>query len=182
MFFPGESAKVKGNTSVGIKEGVCTSPGELMCLEEKNYWINFKQVKYVPLLDDLVLGVVKNRGKECFRVDIGAPSYCVINCLDFPNATKRNRVNLNEGDVILGQVVDDTPHSEVQISAKTESVSELGVMKDGILLHIGILPARAFFRSPPSIKTQCTIIFSMNGFAYVSPPKESAIKELLSFL
>ncbi|KAH9387317.1 exosome complex component RRP40 [Nematocida major] len=158
---------------------VSSAIGELLSLDKRNYWVNYKQYRYMPLLDDIVLGVVKGKGKESYKVDIGAPSYATINCLDFPSATKRNRVNLSVGDVILAQVVDDSAHAECIISCRTEAVRGMGVLKEGALLKVGILQARKCLLHPPNLAVSGSTVFSMNGFAWVSPPGQGNIREIL---
>ncbi|EIJ89501.1 hypothetical protein NEQG_00271 [Nematocida parisii ERTm3] len=160
---------------------VSCAVGELLSLDIGKYWVNYKQFRYLPLLDDIVLGVVKGKGKDTYKVDIGGPSYAIINYLDFPSATKRNRVTLCTGDVLLGQVVEDSLHCESVISCRTEAIPGMGVLKNGVLLKVGILQSRKYLLHPPDIRSS-VCIFSMNGYAWVSPPTQESIKEVLSLI
>ncbi|KAI5166714.1 exosome complex component RRP40 [Nematocida sp. AWRm78] len=160
---------------------VSCAVGELLSLGMGKYWVNYKQFRYLPLLDDIVLGVVKGKGKDTYKVDIGGPSYAIINYLDFPSATKRNRVTLSVGDVLLGQVVEDSLHCESVISCRTESIPGMGVLKNGVLLKVGILQSRKYLLHPPDMGSSMCI-FSMNGYVWVSPPTQENIKEVLSLI
>ncbi|KAI5132634.1 uncharacterized protein NESG_00781 [Nematocida ausubeli] len=166
----------------GTAQKTSSAFGELLSLDKHNFWVNFKQFRYIPLLDDIVLGIVKGKGKETYKVDIGAPSYAIINYLDFPTATKRNRVSLNVGDVILAQVVEDAPHAEAVISCKTEAVKGMGLLKGGAALKVGILQSRKYLLNPPALNVSATSLFSMNGYAWISPATQENIQAIMSLV
>jgi exosome complex component RRP40 len=50
------------------------------------------------------VGVIIEKHAETFLVDIGAPFPAVLNTLSFENATRRNRPNLSEGDLVYARV------------------------------------------------------------------------------
>jgi len=180
MLFPGDPAPSESKNSYGTTNRIIKTVGELKTFDGRRFWINSKQARYTPLLDDLVLGVVRGKGKDHYKVDIGAPAYAVIDHLDFPNATKRNKISIEIGDVVFGQVVDDSPHSDVRISAKNEEIEGLGPMKDGALLKTGILQSRSYLLEPPDkINENCVLVFSMNGYCYATPPTSQVIREVL---
>ncbi|KAI5180517.1 exosome complex component RRP40 [Nematocida sp. AWRm80] len=177
---PGDKLAVNAiKTSIGIENGKSMVFGEVSSFDNSNYWIDYKQNRYIPSLDDIVLGVVKGKGKEAYKVNINSPSTVVLDQLDFLNATKRNRINLVPGDILLMQVIDDSLHSEIRVSCKTEIIKDLGLLKDGVLLNIGILRSRKFLLSPPELKSECKCIFSMNGFVWVYPGAPEVIREVL---
>ncbi|OAG31008.1 hypothetical protein NEIG_00605 [Nematocida sp. ERTm5] len=175
------STRHNAHSTVSNSVHVSCAVGELLSLGMGKYWVNYKQFRYLPLLDDIVLGVVKGKGKDTYKVDIGGPSYAIINYLDFPSATKRNRVTLSVGDVLLGQVVEDSLHCESVISCRTESIPGMGVLKNGVLLKVGILQSRKYLLHPPDVSSSMCI-FSMNGYVWVSPPTQENIKEVLSLI
>ncbi|OAG29568.1 exosome complex component RRP4 [Nematocida displodere] len=183
FWFPGDALPInKGQTSVGIETKEATAPGELMVLEGSNYWINFREVTYTPLLDDIVIGTVKSKGKDHYKIEIGSSSPAVIDCLDFTNATKRNRVALSPGDAVFAQVIDDAKHSETRLSARTEAAKGLGPLKSGVLIKIGILQSRYLLLNRQKLDLspyECTVTLGMNGYAYVSPPHQDIITQLL---
>ncbi|KAI5172881.1 exosome complex component RRP40 [Nematocida sp. LUAm3] len=191
FLLPGDIVPIKmRNTSIGIRkahgagkeeEFTCEAPGELLSFGNENYWINFHQNVYAPLLDDIVLGVIKGKGKDHYKVDVGAGSYAVIDFLDFPNATKRNKPNLAVDDIILAQVIEDAPIAEVRVSCKTNAVKNMGPLTGGTLINCGILKARGFFLSPPNLNFSSveSAVYGMNGYSWVSPPLTEAIREVL---
>ena len=54
--------------------------------------------KYVPSVEDMVIGVVKERYSEHFKVDIGSAFTGVLSTYNFEGATKKNKPNLKVYD------------------------------------------------------------------------------------
>lgn len=48
----------------------------------------------MPALEDLVIGLVQERLKDCYRVDIGSSQPAMLSLLAFEGATRKNRPNL----------------------------------------------------------------------------------------
>lgn len=59
---------------------------------------------YMPEKNHFVIGVIKNKIGDNFLVDINAPLDAILPGLDFDGATKRNKPNLNAGDLIYTRV------------------------------------------------------------------------------
>lgn len=51
-------------------------------------------VQYVPLIGDVVIGLVVERFSEGYKVDLRAPTPASLNALAFEGATKRNRPHI----------------------------------------------------------------------------------------
>jgi len=62
-------------------------------------WIESARRRYIPVKNDLVLGVVTHKHPEYYRVDINAPELATLSAMAFESATKRNRVTVNPGDI-----------------------------------------------------------------------------------
>ncbi len=54
----------------------------------------FRRRQYTPVLEDNVVGVVREKQGEQFKIDIGASHIANLPFLAFEGATKRNRPNL----------------------------------------------------------------------------------------
>lgn len=79
--------------------------------------LNAHQTRYVPLQNDLVIGIVTARLSEFFRVDIGSQSTAVLSVLNgFEGATKKNRPNWNVGTVIFARVAMAHPDLEPELA------------------------------------------------------------------
>jgi len=80
--------------------------GRLHCLKQNSKLIlESPQKRYVPLQNDLVIGIITARLSEFFRVDIGSQSTAVLSLLTgFEGATKKNRPTWNIGTLIFARV------------------------------------------------------------------------------
>merc|ERR1712131_324305 len=56
--------------------------------------------RYIPSKGDLVVGVVTHKHPEYYRVDINAPELATLSAMAFESATKRNRVNVQVGEIV----------------------------------------------------------------------------------
>jgi exosome complex component RRP40 len=63
-----------------------------------------KVTTYVPEVNQFAIGIIKNRIGETFIVDINAPHDGSLGALEFDGATKRNKPNLNPGDIVYTRV------------------------------------------------------------------------------
>lgn len=85
---------------------VATKCGILRNPQAKYYWIennqkrvdftfvSFTLFQYVPAVEDMVVGIVRERHGEGFKVDIGSAFLASLSALAFEGATKKNRPNL----------------------------------------------------------------------------------------
>jgi exosome complex component RRP40 len=48
-------------------------------------------LKYVPVRNEFVIGIVVSKSSETLKVDIGSSEYASLSFLAFENATKRNK-------------------------------------------------------------------------------------------
>ncbi len=51
-------------------------------------------LKYIPQTNEAVVGIIRNRHSEGYRVDIGSAHPASLGALAFEGATKRNKPNL----------------------------------------------------------------------------------------
>ena len=68
------------------------------------FWVNSHSKRYVASRNENVLGVVVAKAGDLFRVDIGTSQPASLSYMAFEGATKRNRPNVNIGDVIYAKV------------------------------------------------------------------------------
>ena len=69
------------------------------------FWVDCYQKRYVPCKNENVVGVVTGRQGDVYKVDIGSSDQAFINYLSFEGSSKRNRPNINNGDVIFGKLI-----------------------------------------------------------------------------
>lgn len=60
--------------------------------------------RYIPSAEDSVVGLIIERYSESWRVDIAGPFSANLPALAFEGVTRRNRPNLQPGDLIYARV------------------------------------------------------------------------------
>ncbi|GLH03482.1 Uncharacterized protein GBIM_09378 [Gryllus bimaculatus] len=74
---------------------------------DANYYYvdTFHQKRYVPVRSEDVLGVVTNKSGDIFKVDIGSSEQASLSYLAFEGATKKNRPDIQVGDLVFAKLV-----------------------------------------------------------------------------
>jgi exosome complex component RRP40 len=185
FFCPGETLPLPADakTSLGIcergEEKVSMQAGELREMEGKRFWIDAPMKRYAPLLDDLVIGQVHSKGREFYRIDIGAPYLAVMSVLDFPNATKRSKPSLQPGDIVFAQVAEERKCTDIRITAVSQDrdMCGLGHLSSGVVVSLGILKCRALLlgRAVEELgeKRTFSIAVGANGLVWVDSPEDT---------
>ncbi|XP_068633583.1 exosome complex component RRP40 [Battus philenor] len=105
--------------SVGKKSKVIIGPGlhkevdrvyitKAGVLKKKNpntYWVDNYQKRYIPARGENVIGVVVQKAGDIFRVDVGSSMTAALSYLSFEGATKKNRPDVQIGDVVYAKML-----------------------------------------------------------------------------
>lgn len=76
----------------------------------KTYFIQQNTKRYIPSLEDRVVGIVEDRigsdgaGGDLYRINIGGPHPALLSSLSFEGATKRNKPHLSSGVLLYARV------------------------------------------------------------------------------
>lgn len=136
-----------GNLRLGSGTSQCgnkiqtTKAGVLRQTSTKSlerFWVETKHQRYVPSLDDLVLGIIVDSHVENFAVDVGGPVLAQLPILDFNGATRRNRPLLRYGDVVYARVTQAHPDIDPVITCvdnNRKASQGLGPLKGGYALR-----------------------------------------------
>ncbi|XKL63060.1 hypothetical protein PGB90_005424 [Kerria lacca] len=129
-----------GLRRVADKVFTCNS-GILRKKEPNTYWIDSHRKRYIPQRNEMVIGIIKNKQGDYFKVDIGSSEQALLSYLAFEGATKKNRVKLEIGDLVYAKLLTANRDMEpelVCINAQGKS-SVMGVLSnDGYLFHCSI--------------------------------------------
>mmetsp|Transcript_25169 Transcript_25169/g.81194 ORF Transcript_25169/g.81194 Transcript_25169/m.81194 type:complete len:270 (+) Transcript_25169:15-824(+) len=134
---------------------VVTKAGLLKFRPPNRFWVDTPQKRYDPVVGDMVVGVVRERGAEEYQVDIGAPFPALLPALAFDGASKRNKPNLQVGDVVYARVATAHRHLEPELSClsiggkKKDWVtgeSMFGQLKGGHMFEVSLQHARRLRR------------------------------------
>lgn len=90
-------------------------PGVLRFKDPGVYWIDSHLKRYTANRGDNVLGVVMAKGGDTFRVDIGTSEPASLSYLAFEGATKKNRPNVNIGDVVYAKLLVASKDMEAEL-------------------------------------------------------------------
>ncbi|OBA19680.1 hypothetical protein METBIDRAFT_79672 [Metschnikowia bicuspidata var. bicuspidata NRRL YB-4993] len=84
--------------------------------KEQLIYIESNSKRYIPQVNDLVLGIVTGSFSEFFRVQLQEYSQPVqLSMMAFPNATKKNRPNLKVGQAVYARVSEAVPEVVTEI-------------------------------------------------------------------
>ncbi|XP_055692441.1 exosome complex component RRP40 [Lutzomyia longipalpis] len=115
---------------------VASRGGQVRKKKNTTFWLNSHQKRYVPAKGDTVIGYVTGKSTETFRVDIGASEAASLSYLAFEGATKRNRPEVNVGDILFGRLLVASGEFEPELVCLDSS----GLKKD----RFGVLPVDGF--------------------------------------
>nr|XP_048714827.1 LOW QUALITY PROTEIN: exosome complex component RRP40 [Caretta caretta] len=100
------------------------------------YWVDSQQKRYVPVKGDHVIGIVTIKAGDIFKVDVGGSEQASLSYLAFEGATKRNRPNVQVGDLIYGQFIVANKDMEPEMVCIDSSGRANGM---GVIGHEGLL-------------------------------------------
>ncbi|XP_062436587.1 exosome complex component RRP40 [Rhea pennata] len=105
------------------------------------FWVDSQQKRYVPVKGDHVIGIVTAKAGDVFKVDVGGSEQASLSYLAFEGATKRNRPNVQVGDLIYGQflVANKDMEPEMVCIDSSGRASGMGVIgQDGFLFKVSL--------------------------------------------
>lgn len=105
---------------------VCSfAPPPLVSDVDMNSEFNLSNV-YFPTVGDHVLGIITSKNIDFYTLDIGGLCEAILPTVDgFRGATKRNRPNLVEGDVVFCQVTREYPRRELHTEVSCLNVDDM---------------------------------------------------------
>ncbi|KAG7518279.1 exosome complex component RRP40 [Solea senegalensis] len=150
---------------------VCKS-GVLRHKEPNVFWIDSQQWRYVPVKGETVIGVVAAKSGDVFKVDFGGSEQASLTYLSFEGATKRNRPNVQVGDLVFAQFIVANKDMEPELTCMDSSgrANGMGVFGGGGLLFrvsLGLvrrlLSPGSELRSDLEKLLPCELVVGMNG-------------------
>lgn len=84
---------------------VAIQAGLLSFQAPNRFWIASHRKRYVPVVGDLVIGVVTAKLAELYRVDIGCHMNAALPLSGFEGATRKNKPSLEVGSVVFARVL-----------------------------------------------------------------------------
>lgn len=121
-------------------------------------WIESNHKRYVPALEDGILGIVQERHADDYRLDINGTDTATLNALAFEGATKKNKPNLEVGALVYCRVVRASKNMEAEVSCIEIGSNKswvggetlYGALTEGNVVHVSLACARALLRGTGS--------------------------------
>ncbi|DBA88478.1 hypothetical protein WJX79_004655 [Trebouxia sp. C0005] len=170
----GPGLQTQAETVCTIKSGILhkTKTGKL--------WVEGRQKRYIPAVEESVIGIITQKYGENFDVDIGGPFTATLPVLAFEGATRRNRPNLQVGDLVYARVTAAERDLDPVLActdAQGKS-SGFGQLKEGSLITSNTHYARRLLSRPPcpvlaaleKHLKQYEVAVGLNGKIWVNSP------------
>jgi len=113
----------KSNEKHALDKVLTTKVGILrqLSVKPRRFFVESRVKRYIPTVNDELVGVVVGKFGMTYKVEISAPRYGYLDFLAFHGATKRNRPNLRIGAVVYCKVVEADRNLNPVLSCKSET-------------------------------------------------------------
>ena len=124
---PGEEVVRETKTGLVVGPGLMKEKGERILVtrpgvlrvktvsDKEVLWVDCHSKRYVATRGENVIGVVLAKAGDIFRVDIGTAEPASLSYLAFEGATKRNRPNVNVGDIVYAKLLVASSYTESEL-------------------------------------------------------------------
>jgi exosome complex component RRP40 len=143
---------------------------------------------YSPKVDDPVLGIIVQKSSEFYKVDINSYTHAILNAKDFEGATKKQKPNLNLGDLVFARISKvnkfDTPTlsciNPLEHKNWASGESYFGGIKNGNLFSVNRLHTWNFYKDNNALNrlndvVGYEIIVGFNGRMWINSEKPEDI-------
>ncbi|XP_055919566.1 exosome complex component RRP40 [Eupeodes corollae] len=164
---------------------VACKAGTLVKKDTNIFWVDSYQKRYVPVRGEAVIGVVTAKAGDIFRVDIGAHENAALSYLAFESATKKNRPDVNAGDLLYARLIVASRDLEPELVCVNSvgKKGKLGVLSEGFVFNCSLNLARTILREDCPLLRALTkempfeIAVGLNGRIWI---KAKSIKETIA--
>ncbi|MED6237307.1 Exosome component 3 [Ataeniobius toweri] len=150
--------------------------GVLRHKEPNKFWIESQQRRYVPAKGETVIGIVTAKSGDVFKVDYGGSEQASLSYLAFEGATKRNRPNVQVGDLVFAQFVVANKDMEPELvcidgSGRANGMGVFGAA--GLLIKVSLGLVRRLLAPHSDLRADleqlfpCELVVGMNGRIWV---------------
>lgn len=146
------------------------------------FWVDATQKRYIPSKGETVIGHVIQKAGDIYRVDIGANELAALSYLAFESATKKNRPDVNVGDLVFAKllVAHKDFESELICVDSLGKKQKLGVLREGFVFNCSINLARRLRSNDcpllesirKHIQVPLEIVVGMNGRVWIHGRRE----------
>ncbi|KAH9623827.1 hypothetical protein KSS87_014515 [Heliosperma pusillum] len=111
--------------------------GKLRFAKPNKYWVEGSHKRYVPCVEDHVLGIVLDCRGDNFLVDIKGPTLAFLPILAFEGVIKKNVPKFETGTLLYARVVKANAgmNPELSCTAANGKAAEFGPLNDGFMFE-----------------------------------------------
>ena len=132
--------------------------------------IPIHSTRYIPQVDDIVIGTVVMRNNEFFTVDINAGGYATLHSLEFQGSTKGNKPRYEEGTLVYCRVLQADKLAKTQLScispldkkAWNSGEAFFGELKGGFVKDFPIRFCRELLEAEGTQESETTAQYLLN--------------------
>ncbi|XVE78292.1 hypothetical protein DITRI_Ditri13aG0133100 [Diplodiscus trichospermus] len=171
-----QTIKLGGGLRQGCDSISATKAGTFRFLKPNKYWVESSQKRYVPCVEDTVLGIVVDSKADNFLIDIKGPALAFLPVLAFEGGTRRNIPKFEVGTLLYLRVVKANFGMNPELSCTDASgkAAEFGPLRDGYMFETSTGLSRKLLSLPTcpvleaiGMKLSFEIAVSLNGrFGY----------------
>jgi len=145
----GSTTRIRGGLMRSSNVVIATRPGPLFTEHSPKGPISCVEStynRYIPKLEDPVIGIVTRRNAENYTIDIGSVHSAILPALAFDGASKRIHPNLTVGSIIFARVTGASKDLDPELSCasstllyKKDWVTDLGIfgeLKGGYIFKV----------------------------------------------
>ncbi|KAI7838848.1 hypothetical protein COHA_007462 [Chlorella ohadii] len=176
--------RIGGGVQQDGEQLVATKAGLLQQARNGKLWVEARQKRYIPSPEDVVVGRIIDKHSENYGVDIGAPFRALLPVLAFEGATKRNRPQLQVGDLVYARVESAHRDLEPVLSCMDAAGKASGFahLKGGMVFEVSTTHARSLLSRPPAAvlsalgrSLQFEMAVGQNGRVWVDAPSAATV-------
>ncbi|KAH7543826.1 hypothetical protein JRO89_XS15G0026100 [Xanthoceras sorbifolium] len=148
--FTNETIKLGGGLRQDRDAISVMKAGKLKFSKPNKYWVESSQRRYVPCMEETVLGIVVDCKADNFLVDIKGPAIAFLPVLAFEGGTRRNIPKFEVGALVYVRVVKANPGMNPELSCTDAygKAGEFGLLKDGYMFETSTGLSRMLLSSP----------------------------------
>lgn len=117
-----------------------TKAGVLKKKKPNTFWVDNYQKRYIPARGENVIGIVVQKAGDIYRVEIGSSMTAALSYLSFEGATKKNRPDVQIGDVVYAKMLVASKDMEPELVCVDShgKKGRMGVLSDGFVFKCSL--------------------------------------------
>lgn len=161
-----------------VDDQVIAAKAGVLRTKNQTFWVDSYQKRYIPCRGETVIGTIIQKAGDIYRVDIGASEAACLPYLAFEGATKKNRPDINVGDLVFAKLLNASKDCESELICVNSygQKHKLGALNGGFAFDCSLNLVRKLlnengnlFRAiQKEIQVPLEIVVGMNGRIWIN--------------